>query len=145
MQKPDKTDKKQTKFRKGSSGNPLGRPKGVRNKATLIVEALFDSEVEIICRKAIEEAKKGNLHAIKIILDRILPAKKDSPIYIPLPSINTPSDILDATQRIIFSVGYGEITPSEGEAFFRLIDIHVKTIELYEFEQRLKVLEGKIQ
>ena len=34
MQKPDKTDKKQTKFLKGNSGNSLGRPKGVRNKAT---------------------------------------------------------------------------------------------------------------
>jgi hypothetical protein len=33
---PDKTDEKQGKFKKGKSGNPLGRPRGTRNKATAL-------------------------------------------------------------------------------------------------------------
>ena len=37
---PDKTEKKQGKFRKGYSGNLLGRPRGTRNKATVAAEAL---------------------------------------------------------------------------------------------------------
>ena len=57
---PDKTDEKQGKFRKGRSGNPMGRPRGIRNKTTLLAEALFEGETEGICRKAIEEAKQGN-------------------------------------------------------------------------------------
>ena len=48
---PDKTDEKQGKFRKGKSGNPLGRPKGTRNKAALLAEALFEGELEGICRQ----------------------------------------------------------------------------------------------
>jgi len=48
----------------------------MRNKATILAEALLQTEVEAICRKAIEEAKNGNIQAIKIILDRILPPKK---------------------------------------------------------------------
>jgi hypothetical protein len=31
-------------FKKGQLGNPTGAPPGVRNKATLAAEALFDSE-----------------------------------------------------------------------------------------------------
>ena len=69
---PDKTDEKQRKFQKGKSGNPYGRPKGMRNKVTILAEALLQTEVEAICRKAIEEAKNGNIQAIKLILDRIL-------------------------------------------------------------------------
>lgn len=38
---PDKTEKKQGKFRKGHSGNPLGRPRGTRNKAAIAGEALI--------------------------------------------------------------------------------------------------------
>ncbi len=140
---PDKTDEKQGKFRKGRSGNPLGRPRGIRNKATITAEALFEGEIEGICRKTIEEAKRGNIQAIKLVLDRILPPKKESPIHIALPLIQNPADILKATQHIVTSVGRGEITPGEGEALSRIIDVHGKAIEMHEFEQRLKSLEER--
>lgn len=42
---PDKTDKKQRKFQKGKSGNPYGRPKGMRNKATILAEALLQTKL----------------------------------------------------------------------------------------------------
>jgi hypothetical protein len=40
-------------FKKGQSGNPDGRPKGSRHKATLAAEALLDGEAEVLTRKAI--------------------------------------------------------------------------------------------
>jgi hypothetical protein len=46
----DKTAKKQRgrPLAKCQSGNPLGRPYGLRNKATLAAEALLDGEAEIL-------------------------------------------------------------------------------------------------
>ena len=55
---PDKTEEKQGKFQKGKSGNPLGRPKGKRNKATILAEKLFENDAEEICRQAIESSKE---------------------------------------------------------------------------------------
>ena len=57
-------------FPKGKSGNPKGRPKGARNKATLAAEALLDGDAETITKKAIELAKAGDLTAIRLCLRR---------------------------------------------------------------------------
>lgn len=140
---PDKTDKKQGKFRKGYSGNPIGRPRGARNKATITAEALFEGEIEGICRKAIEEAKQGNIQAIKLIIDRILPPKKEASISIELPVMKVGSDILEAVHQVTIAVCRGKITPSEGEILMKIIDTQARAIEMNEFEQRLKNLEER--
>jgi hypothetical protein len=77
----EKTDTKQgTRFRKGQSGNPSGRPRGARNKTTLAVEALLDGEAEALTRKAIERALEGDTTALRLCLDRLLPPRKGRPV-----------------------------------------------------------------
>ena len=140
---PDKTDEKQGKFRKGKSGNPLGRPRGIRNKATIAAEVLFEGEIEGICRKAIEEAKRGNIQAIKLVLDRILPPKKEASIFIDLPTMKTSSDILEAIHRVTQAVSRGELSPSEADCLTRIIERQAKVIEMNDFDERLKKLEER--
>jgi hypothetical protein len=140
---PDKTEKKQGKFSRGRSGNPLGRPRGIRNKATIAAETLFEGEIEGICRKAIEEAKRGNIQAIKLVLDRILPPKKEASIFIDLPTMKTSSDILEAIHRVAQAVSRGELSPTEGDCLTRIIERQAKVIEMNDFEERLKKLEER--
>lgn len=128
-------------FTKGRSGNPKGKPKGARHRSSLIAEQLFADEIQDICKTVIEEAKAGNMQAARIILDRLLPPRKDNPIQIDLPKMESSSDILKAVGCITHAVGIGQISPSEGEAFARIVDIHTKALELVEFEQRLIALE----
>jgi hypothetical protein len=63
-------------FEKGQSGNPAGRPRGSRNKATVLAEAMFEGEVEAIVRMAIGKAKEGDITAIRLCLDRVLPRQR---------------------------------------------------------------------
>ncbi len=71
------TGQKQSgRFVKGQSGNPNGRPKGARGKATMIAEALLDGDAEKLMRKAIELALAGSEPCLRLCLERILPPKR---------------------------------------------------------------------
>src|SRR5215212_11725484 len=82
-----------TRFR---PGNP-GRPKGSRNRATLAVETLLEGEVEALTRKAVEMALAGDTTALRLCMDRIMPARKDRAVAFALPKLETPSDAVKAT------------------------------------------------
>jgi Family of unknown function (DUF5681) len=72
-------------FEPGISGNPSGRPKGSRNKTTMAVQALLDGKAEALTRKAIELAKGGDITALRLCMERILPPRKDRPLSFDFP------------------------------------------------------------
>ena len=68
------------RFQKGRSGNPAGKPKGARHRATLAAEALLDGEAEELTRKAVELALAGDVIALRLCLDRILSPRRERPV-----------------------------------------------------------------
>lgn len=69
------------KFLKGKSGNPKGRPKGSKNKMTIIKEAIEADLVDhaqgdalAIYKKTVALAKAGDTTCIKLMMDRLWPA-----------------------------------------------------------------------
>lgn len=126
------------RFKKGKSGNPHGKPKGSRHKASLLAEKIFENDLEIVCSQVVQQAKEGNLMAAKIILDRILPARKDRLININLPLVKNSDDAIEALRLICHAVGNGEITPLEGESLSKMIEIQIKGLELHDYEKRLQ-------
>jgi hypothetical protein len=132
---------KNTKFKKGRSGNPKGKPRGARNKATLAAEALLDGEVEAITRKAIERAKEGDMAAIRLCLERILPAVKSRPIEIDLPPVETAEDITAAHGAVIAAMARGEITPDDASDISGVLEARRRAIETVELEARIVSLE----
>jgi len=144
---PENTEKIQesNKFKRGQSGNPKGKPKGARNKSILAAEKLLEGSLDKICKRVEEEAINGNMQAAKMILDRVLPCRKDRVIQIELPQIKTHEDVLSAIVGIVSAVGRGEISPSEGESLSRTIDHYSKALEVYDIEVRLKAIEISIK
>ena len=65
----------------------LGRPKGSRNKTTLLIEALLEGEAEDLTRALIARAKAGSGVALQLVFDRLAPARKDRCVQIKLPAI----------------------------------------------------------
>ena len=138
---PKKSPNLKPPWKPGQSGNPNGRPPGCRNKATLAIEELLDGEAEGLTRKAIELALKGDMQALRLCLERICPPRKDRPISLELPKVDTVSDIVTAIGATLEAVAAGEVTPSEGTSIAGLLETKRKAIETEEMEQRIKGLE----
>ena len=109
-------------FTKGQSGNPAGKPKGVRNRSTLAAEALLDGEAEQLTRKAIELALAGDTIALKLCLERILPPRKDRTVMFSLPALEN-ADRGASITAVLEAVSEGRITPCEAEIVVKLIDM----------------------
>ena len=128
-------------FKRGESGNPAGRPKGTRNKATLTMETLLDGEADAITRKAIEKALDGDSAALRLCMERIAPARRDRPIQFDFPKIETASDAAKASATLVAAVARGDLTPSEASELGKLLESYVRTLEATDLEDRLSRLE----
>jgi hypothetical protein len=116
-------------FQPGQSGNPAGRPLGSRNKKTLAVEAAFDDRAEEILNDVIGRAKEGEKTAMRLCMERILAPKRERPVTIDLPAIETPSDARKALAVVTAELGEGSITLGEATKLIALIDRMVRLIE----------------
>jgi hypothetical protein len=139
---PANTGPKQTgRFQKGQSGNPAGKPRGARHATTVLAEKLMHDDAKEVVKAVIGAAKSGDMPAARLILERIAPARKDRPINFDMPAIDTVSDLPKATNAIIEAVSKGEITPSEASELGKLVDAHVKAIEITDLNERIARLE----
>jgi uncharacterized protein DUF5681 len=143
MTRSEKTGQKQKPqlFKPGQSGNPAGRPKGARNATTLAVEALLDGEGEALTRKAIDLAKAGDMQALKLCMDRIVPPRRDRPLNFALPAIASPGDAATAMGALLKATADGELTPLEAGEVAKLVDTYIRTVETNDLTKRIEQLE----
>jgi hypothetical protein len=127
------TVRKQNKswqFQPGQSGNPKGRPQGCRHRATVAAEALLDGEAEGLTRKAIELALAGDTTALRLCIERILPARKDRPVQLQVPEIEGVEDLTKATMALVQAVAAGELSPTEAAEVAKLVEAHRRTVRV---------------
>jgi hypothetical protein len=115
-------------FEKGQKLNPKGRPAGSRNKASIALENLMEQNAETIVQTVIDCANKGDMQAARMVLDRIIPPRKDRAVVVDLPRIDGPADIPAATQAILEATAAGELTPAEGSALVSIAESHRKAM-----------------
>lgn len=129
-------------FKPGQSGNPAGRPVGARHKTTVALESMLDGEAETITRKAVELALAGDMAAIRLCLDRILPPRKDRPVNFAMPKMATIADAKQAVSAIVAAVADGQLTPMEAGELAKTVESFTRTVEAFDFEERLSKLEN---
>ena len=120
------------KFQKG---NP-GRPAGSKNKK---LEFLRSHDMQLQ-KKVLSMALAGDISALKLIADRLWPRLRAEAAIV---SIDTTSNDLAEQGRSVINAGLrGEISTDVLKDLLTAFFAQGKIVELAEFENRLKALEG---
>ena len=140
---PEKTGQKQgkdTRFKPGQSGNPAGKPKGAKNRTTVMTQALLEGEAEILVRKLIELATAGNLTALKVCVDRLCPPMKaqTAPIKVHIPETGSIADIANS---FIKAAADGLLPPDVAAQLVSAVGTLARVVEIDELKERLAALE----
>lgn len=128
---------------RGKSGNPAGRPKGLRNRATRLAEALLAGEAEALARKAVELALGGDVTALRICLERLVPPCRDRAVKFTLPPLDAATDAPKVLAAVAAAMADGELTPSEARDVAAMVESWRKAIESADLEARVRALEDR--
>jgi hypothetical protein len=123
--KPDKY----WQFQKGQSGNPAGKPKGATHNATRAALALMDGQLEQLTQKCIERALKGDTTAMRLVMERVVPPRKDIALNVETPKFDSLEGIAAASVKIVEGATAGVLTPSEAKSLLDLLDSVRKNFE----------------
>ena len=108
-------------FEKGQSGNPAGRPRGARNKRTILAEKLFDDHAGELTQNAIALAKKGHAAALYVCMDRVFPRGKHRPVCFELRPVANAADAIAAMSDIVQAVADGDLSAPEAAEVSKLV------------------------
>lgn len=128
-------------FAKGTSGNPLGRPIGVRDRRTALRDAL-EGRGEELLDKAVQRALEGDSAILSALLSKLIPRlKPESPSL----GWSVASGRASAQAKAIVDAALnGEISPTTASEMLQAI-AHAIQIDVHDqFLDRIERLEKKI-
>ncbi len=134
-----------SRYSRGQSGNPSGRPRGSRNRVTMAVEALLEGQAEAIAAKAVEMALEGDTTALRLVMERVVPLRRGKPVHFDFPPIEHAGDVSAALGSILKATARGELTPDEAVTIANVLEAKRKALETLDLETRLAALEKASQ
>lgn len=130
------------KFKAGQSGNPTGRKPGTKNKTTQLAMLLIP-HAENIVNKAVELALSGDLQALKLCFDRLIPRATSQYFQTDINELDEEQTQNMSTigRHIINLMLAGKMTPEDAQKFLATLDSHRKLIEHSDLVRKLEELE----
>lgn len=129
-------------FKKGQSGNPAGKPRGSKDKRTELRE-LLKPHAEKLVKKVVDLALAGDVSALRICIDRIIPPIRENRLSIALPVVKDVAGCTAAQAKVLQAVTKGDLLPGEAESLSALIEHQRRGLESHDLAARVLALEEK--
>ena len=124
----------------GHSGNPSGRKPGTGKVEKL--RAALAKELPEVLDALVAKAKEGDTGAIKLILERTVPALRPVDALTPL---NLPAEggLAGQGRAVLAALAAGQLPVNQAAGILQGLGNLAKLVELDELEKRIAALEGK--
>lgn len=131
----NKNPSRATRFQ---SGNP-GRPKGTHDRRRNLRAVLLEPHAEELVGKLLDLARGGDVSALRICIDRLIPAAKaiDTPVTVD-GFTDSPAE---CGRAVVQAIANGELSPDQGATIMSALSSHTRIIEVSELEERIAELE----
>jgi hypothetical protein len=118
-------------FRKGISGNQQGRPKGVADGRTKLRNLLIP-QAEALVNKAVELALSGDVNALRLCIERLIPRASNESMIIKLPELNAVngSAALKVGTEILASLSGQDVTIAQVKHLINVLNFCKENISM---------------
>jgi len=127
------------KYKKGQSGNPKGRPKGIIDCRSKYL-ALIEERMPDVVNQVVSAALGGDMTACKILLDKVLPGVRSTAPVMSLPQSG--ESTTTHSGAVIEAMLNGSLAPDQAATAISVLVDHARLCEHIDLEARLEALEG---
>jgi hypothetical protein len=130
------------RWQPGESGNPRGRPVGVKNKRTLMAEQLEKDGVgisQVITAAALE----GDMQACALVLSRTVPPLRPRAERVQF-TLNTDATFTDQAKQIMAAIAAGEVDLDTGKSLMDCLGNIQGLFQVDELIARVSQLEQSV-
>jgi len=131
------------RFKNGDAPGP-GRPPGLRNKTSQLLDTIAGEGTERVIRTVQEKAEKGNMYAAALMLARTWPRRRGRPVQLDLPSVADTGGLVAAQAAVIAIMAKGEISPEEAQSIAGLLEFQRRTIETNDHARQIEELRAEV-
>lgn len=122
----------------GQSGNPGGR-----SGQTQAIRAKLAEGAEAVTKKVMAAAKKGDMQACRLILERLVPPIKPTAEVVRFELDDT--DLPSAAKSILRAIATGELPPDQGKALIDGLGSVARVIEVAELQKAVEELREQMK
>lgn len=124
---------------------PPGAPKPFGDASAQLVEA-WEAAASDIVGTAITLARRGDIAALRLILERIAPVPRGRTFNLEsLPRLESVADVPRLHAHLVELVAAGTITAEEAAAMSSVLERYVASIAAVDHEQRLAAIEQNLE